>query len=152
MVTTTSATTTGKAPTIALWIRSGTLWLLEKTMTNENRYRESGITHKSGTGVMSVVMNAVTPSIRLEGTNANATHLSLLSSVGLLESPSANESPSGAPVSGAPPPAATGGFGEPPPAASTSSSDSSSCPVVVALAGAERHSTTAEAKTNTMNS
>src|SRR5919112_750873 len=111
MVTTTSATTTGKAPTIALWIRSGTLWLLEKTMTNEKRYRESGITHKSGTGVMSVVMNAVTPSIRLEGTNANATHLSLLSSVGPSESPTTEGSERGAPVSGAPPPTATGGLG-----------------------------------------
>src|SRR5919112_3416524 len=136
MVTTTSATTTGKAPTIALWIRSGTLWLLEKTMTNENRYRESGITHKSGTGVISVVMNAVTPSIRLEGTNASAIHLSLLSSIGPPESPAARESPSGAPVSGAPPPIATGGLGKAVPSSVGRSPSSTG--------GEERHSATAE--------
>src|SRR5215207_1572773 len=65
---------TGNAATITLWIRSGILWLGEKTITNENRYRESGITHNSGIGVMSVVTNAVTPSIRLEGTNVSPIH------------------------------------------------------------------------------
>src|SRR3712207_7565923 len=53
MVNTSTAIITGNAPTIILWIRSGILWLGEKTMTNENRYKESGITHKSGIGVRS---------------------------------------------------------------------------------------------------
>jgi hypothetical protein len=61
---------------MTLWIRSGTLWPGEETITNENRYRESGITHKSGMGVMSVDAKAVTPSIRLEGTNVSPTHRS----------------------------------------------------------------------------
>src|SRR5215210_9480528 len=73
-VMTSSDIITGKAATITLWIRSGILWLGEKTITNKNRYSESGITHNSGIGVMSVVTNAVTPSIRLEGTNVSPTH------------------------------------------------------------------------------
>src|SRR5215210_4954312 len=73
-VMTSSDIITGKAATITLWIRSGILWLGEKTITNENRYSESGITHNSGIGVISVVMKAVTPSIRLEGTNVSPTH------------------------------------------------------------------------------
>src|SRR5215212_9838087 len=109
VVTTSSVITNGNMLTMALWTMSGILWLREKMMTNENKYKESGITHKSGTGVMSVVMKAVTPSIMLDGTNASPIHLSRLSSVGAPESPTAKASKRGAPVSGAPPPLATGG-------------------------------------------
>src|SRR5215216_7994182 len=142
VVTTSSVITNGNMPTMALWTMSGILWLREKMMTNENKYKASGSTHKSGTGVMSVVMNAVTPSIMLEGTNANPIQRKRLSSVGLAESPATRESPkAAAPVSGAPPPAATGGLGDP------STAKSSSC--VVAVADEERHSITIEANTST---
>jgi hypothetical protein len=81
MVRTSTAIITGNVPTITLWIRSGILWLGEKTTTNENRYSDSGITHNSGIGVMSVVMKAVTPSMRLEGTNVSPIHRSRRRSV-----------------------------------------------------------------------
>src|SRR5215208_3022431 len=129
IVSTRKAITNGNIPTIILCATSGILWLREKMITNEKRYKESGSTHKSGMGVMSVVMNAVTPSIMLDGTKANPIHLSLLKSVGAPESPTAKESPSEAAVlSGAPPPAPTGGLGEAPPAVASSSS----CSAVVA--------------------
>src|SRR5438046_6186810 len=51
-------------------------------MMNVSRYRASGPTHKSGIDAMSVVMWKVTPSIRLDGTNASATHLVLRHPVG----------------------------------------------------------------------
>src|ERR671921_1810515 len=73
-VMTRNAITNGSAATIALCTASGILWLGEKTMTNEKRYSESGITHKSGTGEILVVTKAVTPSIRLDGTNVSPTH------------------------------------------------------------------------------
>src|SRR3569833_1841435 len=78
MVTTTSAIAIGKLATMPLCIRAGILTAGANTITKEKRYRESGITHKRGTGVMSVVMKAVTPSIKLEGTKTNTIHLSLL--------------------------------------------------------------------------
>src|SRR5947209_3893058 len=123
MVMMSNTIVSGSAATIALWIASGILWLGEKTTTNENRYNDRGITHKSGMGVMSVVMKEVTPSIMLEGTNANPIHRSRLISVGALESPPAIVSPKEPPTSGEPPPAPTGGLGAPP---STPSSRSSS--------------------------
>jgi hypothetical protein len=54
---------------------------------NENRYKESGITQSRGMGVMSVVINAVTPSIKLDGTNVSPIHRSRLRRVGLPERP-----------------------------------------------------------------
>src|SRR5688572_13970820 len=48
-----------------------------KAITNERRYSVRGAIQSSGTEAMSVEMNVVTASIRLEGTNANATHLAL---------------------------------------------------------------------------
>src|SRR5262245_2094671 len=44
-------------------------------MTNVRRYNASGAIQKSGTGAMSVEKYVVTPSIRLDGMNASATHL-----------------------------------------------------------------------------
>jgi hypothetical protein len=41
-----------------------------KTMLNDSRYSDSGIAQNSGIGAMSVVRYVVTPSIRLDGTNA----------------------------------------------------------------------------------
>ncbi|MDQ3922305.1 MAG: hypothetical protein M3248_08215, partial [Actinomycetota bacterium] len=103
------------------------------TITKEKRYRESGITHKRGTGVMSVVMKAVTPSIKLEGTKASPIHLSLLMRV----SPSLNRVGVAGDLVGAP-------------AGASSSIEEESVVVVVVVVGAgERHSTTAEANTKT---
>src|ERR671920_428143 len=84
IVTANNVIITGSSTTITLWTMPGTLWLREKTTTNEKRYKDSGITQSSGTGVMSVVIKAVTPSMKLEGTNASPTHRSLPSSRGLL--------------------------------------------------------------------
>src|SRR5918912_3505307 len=137
MGTTIKDITKGKIPIIALCTISGILecpW--ENTMTKENRYRLSGITHSSGTGVISVVTKEVTPSIKLEGTKASPIHLKRLSKVGLLESPPATrEVPL---TSGEPPPAPTGGLGEP--SAITSSSSSWTMAGAVVLAGEERQS------------
>src|SRR5947209_8542482 len=96
-------------------------------MTKEKRYRLSGITHKRGTGVMSVVMKAVTPSIKLEGTKASAIHRSLLIRV----------SP---PLKGA-----TRSPAPPPPGGACSIEEESG----VRVGAGERHSTTAEANTKT---
>src|SRR5918992_5354700 len=101
MVNTNTAIITGNVPTITLWIKSGTLWLGEKTTTNENRYRESGITHNSGIGVMSVVTKAVTPSIRLEGTNVSPIQRNRRRSVSLSARGSTSE---GSAFWGEPPP------------------------------------------------
>jgi hypothetical protein len=129
---------TGMIPTIILWIRSGILWLGEKTTTNENRYNDSGITHKSGTGVMSVVKKAVTPSIRLEGTNVSPIHRSRRSSV----SPSARESTSvGSAV-----------WEEPPPLTGSPARGSDSSSPSATLGLGERHSITAEARTSKIKS
>src|SRR5215218_2728985 len=125
----------GSAATIALCTASGTLWLGEKTITNEKRYKESGITHSSGTGEMSVVIKAVTPSIRLDGTNPNPR--ARRSQVGLPERRPAGASKEGFAVSGEPPPL-TGS-----PLRDSASSSS------WAGAGSERHNITAEAKTST---
>src|ERR671932_228877 len=133
MVTTTSAIATGKLATMPLCIRAGILTAGAKTITKEKRYKESGITHKRGTGVMSVVMKAVTPSIKLEGTKASAIHLSLLVRV----SPSLNRVGAVGDLVGAP-------------AGASSSIEEESVIVVVVVVGAgERHSTTAEANTKT---
>src|SRR5918911_4167454 len=99
MVAVGNAIASGSAATTTLWESSGILRPREKTATNEKRYKESGITQSSGIGVMSVVMKAVTPSIMLEGTNANPTHRSRLSSVGAPDSPAANDSPKAEPRS-----------------------------------------------------
>src|SRR5919202_5827421 len=141
MVTTTSAIAMGKAATMPLCIKAGILTAGANTMTKEKRYRESGITHKRGTGVMSVVINAVTPSIRLEGTKASAIHLSLLIRVSPPLKGATSRSPSPA-TAGAPAPAGAGGGG-----ASSNAEEASG--VVVEGAGEERHSTTAEANTKT---
>src|SRR6516162_3127070 len=53
-----------------------------KAMMKVTRDSASGNTHNSGTDAMSVVMWKVTPSIRLDGTNASATHFSLRAVVG----------------------------------------------------------------------
>src|SRR5262245_53141359 len=45
-----------------------------KATMNVSRYSPSGMTHNSGMGAMSVVRNSVTPSSRLDGTNARASH------------------------------------------------------------------------------
>src|SRR5919202_103798 len=131
MVTTTSAIAMGKAATIPLCIKAGILTAGANTITKEKRYRESGITHKRGTGVMSVVMKAVTPSIKLEGTKASPIHLSLLMRV----SPSLNRVGVAGDLVGAP--------------AGASSSIEEESVVVVVVGAGERHSTTAEANTKT---
>jgi hypothetical protein len=131
MVTTTSAIAIGKLATMPLCIRAGILTAGANTITKEKRYRESGITHKRGTGVMSVVMKAVTPSIKLEGTKASAIHLSLLVRV----SPSLNRVGAVGDLVGAP--------------AGASSSIEEESVVVVVVGAGERHSTTAEANTKT---
>src|ERR671932_2846919 len=139
MVTTTSAIAIGKLATMPLCIKAGILTAGANTITKEKRYRESGITHKSGTGVMSVVINAVTPSIRLEGTKASAIHLSLLIRVspplskGATTSPSCS-APTTAPAgAGAPAPAGAGG--------ASSNAEEEESVVVVEGAGEERQST-----------
>src|ERR687884_1120902 len=132
MVTTTSAIAIGKLATMPLCIRAGILTAGANTITKEKRYRESGITHKRGTGVMSVVMKAVTPSIKLEGTKASAIHLSLLVRV----SPSLNRVGAVGDLVGAP-------------AGASSSIEEES--VIVVVGAGERHSTTAEANTKTTN-
>src|SRR5215212_1499483 len=91
-------------------------------------------------GVMSVVIKAVTPSIRLDGTNVNPTHLARRSQVGLPERRPAGASKEGSAVSGEPPPL-TGS-----PLRDSASSSS------WAGAGSERHNITAEAKTSTTSS
>src|SRR4051812_8826905 len=106
MVTTRRAIMAGMTTTMALWITAGLLSLREKTTTKENRYKDRGSTHSSGMGVMSVVINAVTPSIRLLGTNVSPTHRSRLSTVGLLGDASGSSSASEA--SSADEPAVTG--------------------------------------------
>src|SRR5919199_504218 len=128
MVTTTSAIAIGKLATMPLCIRAGILTAGANTITKEKRYRESGITHKRGTGVMSVVMKAVTPSIKLEGTKASPIHLSLLMRV----SPSLNRVGVAGDLVGAP-------------AGASSSIEEES----VVVGAGERHSTTAEANTKT---
>src|SRR5919112_612920 len=135
-VMTRNAITNGSAATIALCTASGILWLGEKTMTNEKRYSESGITHKSGTGEILVVTKAVTPSIRLDGTNVSPTHRARRSQVGLPETRPAGASNEGSAVCGEPPPLNDSGF------------SSCSC----AGAGLERHSMIAEVKTKTTSS
>src|SRR5215212_4281108 len=139
-VMTRNAITNGSAATIALCTASGILWLGEKTMTNEKRYSESGITNKSGTGEILVVTKAVTPSIRLDGTNVNPTHRARRSQVGLPERRPAGASNEGSALSGEPPPL-TGS-----PLRDSASSSS------WAGAGSERHNITAEAKTSTTSS
>jgi hypothetical protein len=129
MVTTTSAIAIGKLATMPLCIRAGILTAGANTITKEKRYKESGITHKRGTGVMSVVMKAVTPSIKLEGTKASAIHLSLLVRV----SPSLNRVEVVGDLVGAP-------------AGASCSIEEES---VVVVGAGERHSTTAEANTKT---
>src|SRR5215216_7261578 len=141
-----TASVRGMATTIALCTNEAVPSLREKTTTKENRYNESGKTQSSGTGVMSVVMKAVTPSIRLEGTNASPTHLRRLKSVGLPTSaPAAQAAPEGASSSAA----AVG-------RRSTSSSSSSRTgalgAALAAAAGAERQSTSAQPKTSTTSS
>src|SRR5215217_5165309 len=79
-------------------------------------------------GVMSVVIEAFTPSIRLDGTNVNPTHRARRSQVGLPE-----RRPAGASKEGS---------------ALRDSTSSSSW----AGAGSERHNITAEAKTSTTSS
>src|SRR5215210_5986485 len=113
LVRTSNTIITGSAATTPLCTRSGILWLGEKTMTNENRYSESGITHSSGIGALSVVTKAVTPSIRLEGTNVNPIHRNRRQMVSLPESP---------------PPTSEGStlWGEPPPLTGSPPSGSSS--------------------------
>src|SRR5215210_4350917 len=129
MVTTTSAIATGKAASMPLCISAGILTAGANTMTKEKRYSESGITHKRGTGVMSVVMKAVTPSIKLEGTKASPIHLSLLMRVS---------------------PPLRGATRSPAPVGASSCSIEEEPVVVVVVEGAgERHSTTAEANTKT---
>src|ERR687886_588143 len=125
MVTTTSAIAIGKLATMPLCIRAGILTAGANTITKEKRYKESGITHKRGT----VVMKAVTPSIKLEGTKASAIHLSLLVRV----SPSLNRVEVVGDLVGAP-------------AGASCSIEEES---VVVVGAGERHSTTAEANTKT---
>src|ERR687893_1447607 len=138
VVITRNAIIIGSAATIALCTASGILWLGEKTMTNEKRYKESGITHKSGTGEMLVVTKAVTPSIRLDGTNVSPTHRARRSQVGLPERRPAGASNEGSAV-----------CGEPPPLTGSPLKDSGFSSCSCAGAGLERHSIIAEAKTIT---
>src|SRR4051812_3571560 len=138
IVTTNTAMIIGIRPTITLWIRSGILWLGEKTITNENRYKERGTTQSNGTGAMSVVINDVTPSIRLEGTNVSPIHRSRRKSVG-------------DPVVGPRPGAGSAVCGEPPPLGGSPAKGSISSARSAAEAGAERHSITAEANTKATN-
>src|SRR5215218_5277821 len=97
---------------------------------------------------MSVVIKAVTPSIKLEGTNASPIHLRRLKSVGL---------PTNAPLCAATSAEEASASAL---AAPIGCSCSSSRTVVASLlvvvvvsaaAGAERHKTTAQAKTKTTN-
>src|SRR5918994_1706878 len=66
-----------------------------KAMMNVSRYSASGITHNSGTDAMSVVMWKVTPSIRLDGTNASPSQRSFRRVGGAVGSATAG-SPGGA--------------------------------------------------------
>ena len=49
---------------------------------NVNKYSASGGTHNSGMDVISVVIWNVTPSMRLDGTNARAIHRTICRRVG----------------------------------------------------------------------
>src|SRR5829696_1694644 len=96
---------------------------------------------------MSVVIKAVTPSIKLEGTNASPIHLRRLKSVGL---------PTNAPLCAATSAEeASASALAAPIGCSCSSSRTVVAPLLVvvsaAAAGAERHKTTAQAKTKTTN-
>ena len=46
-----------------------------KTSTKLHKYSASGRTHRSGIGGSSVVRDVVTPSMRLDGMKASASHL-----------------------------------------------------------------------------
>ena len=50
----------------------------EKTITNDSKYKVSGIIHNNGTEAISVLMKLVRPSNRLDGTNANASQCNLV--------------------------------------------------------------------------
>src|SRR5215212_8067886 len=141
-----TASVSGMATTIALCTNEAVPSLREKTTTKENRYNESGKTQSSGTGVMSVVMKAVTPSIRLEGTNASPIHLRRLKSVGL---------PTSAPLWAAASCASVSAATAVERCSSASSSSSRTGALGAALAaaaGAERQSTSAQPKTSTTSS
>src|SRR6185503_6589519 len=43
-----------------------------KVTANDSKYNARGITHNSGTAARSVLMNVVTPIVKLEGTKATA--------------------------------------------------------------------------------
>ena len=50
-------------------------------MAKESRYSARGITHNSVTAARSVLMNVVTPMVKLEGTKATATQSALVAPV-----------------------------------------------------------------------